>query len=194
MSTRFISLKYILTESALTYMPWLRLYLAGFEVDAERHLVERDERAEINEFYSAPRCVEPSHEIDEIGFTPGRVEPSHEIDEIDFTPGRVEPSHEINEVSSTSESSVEIGENQLTLSRVDELEMFGRVNSWVLNCPDRIPDDELVLSGTDYSGLSNALGLLAVAVAITAFLVTVIWFIVILYKASWAKDYPLAKS
>ena len=152
-----------------------QIVIAGYDGDDERRLGVRDERAEFEEFYSAPRSVEPSSETDEIDFATGRVEPSHEIDNVE----------------STSDPSVEIDENRLTLARVDTQGISGRVQPWLIDCPDRVP---LVLSDPDCSGLqSDALALLTVALGITIHLVTVIWLLAILFEAHRAKHDPLAK-
>ena len=96
---------------------------------------------------------------------------------------------------STSEPSVEIDENGFTLARVDTQEISGRVHPWLIVCPDRVPDDELVLSDTDHSGLQwNALGLLVVGLGATIHLVVLIWLFAILYEAIRAHGFPLAKS
>lgn len=68
------------------------------------------------------------------------------------------------------------------------------MQAWLIDCPDRFPDDEPVLSDTDYSGLQwNALAIFVGALGITIHLVTLIWLLAILSKASQAKGYLLAK-
>ena len=67
------------------------------------------------------------------------------------------------------------------------------MQAWLVDCPDRVPVDELVLSDTDYSGLQwNALAICVVALGITIHLVILIWLLAILSEASRAKGYLLA--
>lgn len=69
------------------------------------------------------------------------------------------------------------------------------MHPWLIVCPDRVPDDELVRSDTNYSGLQrNALALVLVGIGVTVHLIVLTWLLAILYEALRAKGYPLAKS